>query len=50
MVKRFEDIVLRKRLYALRKEEKDLKSSRASVLLVDTSGKQDVVINKEFTE
>ena len=45
MVKKFENIVSGKRLYALKKEENDLKSS---VTLVDTSSEHDVVINNEF--
>ena len=45
MAKKFENIVSGKRLYALKKEEKDFKSA---VTLVDTSADHDIVINKEF--
>lgn len=52
MVKKFEDMVSGKRLYALKKEEKDLNSStrRVAVQLVDTTGLFDVVINRAFTQ
>ena len=46
MVRKFENFVAQKRLYALKVEEKDHKSS---VTLVDTSTDRDIVINKEFS-
>ena len=50
MVKRFEEMVIRKQLYAARKEH-DSTTSRVSVLLLDTSDPsgKDIVINEALT-